>query len=823
LRGQKLQIREVVNIIPDNLRDRKYLRRRIWRVLLPIGFSVVILAALMSITAYSYYSNRRDALALSDDLLTAIERRITKELETFLNPIDDTVELTSVFLENIPFDVSNRALLEPLAFKVLANLSQISMFNIADTRGNFLMVKKMPDGSNHTKIIDRSQKATQVTWIRRDPDGKEIDVETSIDDSFDPRNRPWFEGALERRQVYWTDFYIFFTDQKLGITVSTPIIGPDDQIVGVLGLDIELEKISEFLETLKIGESGRAIIVNQEGELVAHPEIKKIVKKEGETYRTLRIDELDDAVAQRAYNRYQVEGHGYRNLTVDDRHYLTAAFFFPTKIGHNLTVFLFVPEQDFIGFVNRNNRTVLLMSISILVLTAVMAGLMVFQGLRADRNAQIVLDRQNELESQSRAFAELSTQAALFDATDPDSLSRLTEIVSKSIGVRRTSVWQFDQNGEQLRCIDCYDRESDGHTRDTQLTQTEFHRLFDLLQQADDVCAPNAGQDSRIAELYRLYLQPLGCESLLSVPIRHHDQSVGSLWFEHDRLSRNWSDEEISFARAIANMLALRFSAEQNTSVPPAGKRDDPVVSGLAPVAEKATAAAAHETRPQSSSLKAGISQQHEAHNSAAPKDLLVSFAERVQPRGTDRDKIGADLFSDTTVFLLRFTDAVSLAGRMADRDAVTAVDYLLGHLEDLAASRGIEYIRIMGDEIVCATGMSDHAEDHPHLMAELALGVQDRCSDLFAELNTPMEFRIGLDTGGVMGSLVGRKQKSYNIWGEAVRFASMMAKTGIPGTIQVSQTTYRRLRSSYLFQARGRFYLPNIGETSTYILTGRI
>jgi class 3 adenylate cyclase len=159
----------------------------------------------------------------------------------------------------------------------------------------------------------------------------------------------------------------------------------------------------------------------------------------------------------------------------------------------------------------------------------------------------------------------------------------------------------------------------------------------------------------------------------------------------------------------------------------------------------------------------------------------------------------------------------------MADRDSITAVDYLLGHLEDLAASRGIEYIRIMGDEIICAAGMGDNAEGHPHLMAELALGIQDRCSDLFAELNTPMEFRIGLDTGGVMGSPVGRKQKTYNIWGEAVRFASMMAKTGLPGAIQVSQTTYRRIRSSYLFQARGRFYLPNIGETSTYILTGRI
>ena len=85
------------------------------------------------------------------------------------------------------------------------------------------------------------------------------------------------------------------------------------------------------------------------------------------------------------------------------------------------------------------------------------------------------------------------------------------------------------------------------------------------------------------------------------------------------------------------------------------------------------------------------------------------------------------------------------------------------------------------------------------------------------------MNFRIGIDTGGFMGCEVGREQKTYNIWGESVRFASKMAESGIAGGIQVSQTTYQRLRAGYLFQMRGRYYLPGIGETSTYLLTGRI
>ena len=183
---------------------------------------------------------------------------------------------------------------------------------------------------------------------------------------------------------------------------------------------------------------------------------------------------------QRAYSRFKIEGHGHRDFSVDDQRYLTSAFHFPTHFGRELTVFIIVPEADFVGFLTQNNRNVLLMSVGVLVLTLLMAAIMVYQGLRADRSAQLVLARQKELEAQSHAFSELSSQAALFDPADPDSLGRLTEIVSASIGVRRTSVWQFDASAGVLTCIDCYDRESDDHTRGTVLTGADMHRLFEV-------------------------------------------------------------------------------------------------------------------------------------------------------------------------------------------------------------------------------------------------------------------------------------------------------------------------------------------------------
>ena len=229
------------------------------------------------------------------------------------------------------------------------------------------------------------------------------------------------------------------------------------------------------------------------------------------------------------------------------------------------------------------------------------------------------------------------------------------------------------------------------------------------------------------------------------------------------------------------------------------------------------------EIRPESYPTNQNIAPGQRAQISEVGTDRFVSFSERLSSRGIDPDIVGADIFADTTVFLLRFTDPVSLAERIADSESITTVDLLVSHLEDFAASRGIEYMRVMGDEIVCAAGIDDKSKDHSHLIADLALSVQDRCTGLFAELNTPMEFRIGINTGVAIGGLVGKTHKAYNVWGKAVRFASLMAKTSIPGGIQVSETTYRRLQASFLIKARGRFYMPSVGEVPTYLLTGRI
>ena len=44
-----------------------------------------------------------------------------------------------------------------------------------------------------------------------------------------------------------------------------------------------------------------------------------------------------------------------------------------------------------------------------------------------------------------------------------------------------------------------------------------------------------------------------------------------------------------------------------------------------------------------------------------------------------------------------------------------------------------------------------------------------------------------------------------------------------VPGTVQVTQSAYERLRHDFLFRPRGRFYLPRFGEAQTFVLASRL
>lgn len=91
------------------------------------------------------------------------------------------------------------------------------------------------------------------------------------DDSFDITGREWFQ-VTETKAPMLTAPYIDASTGKFIVSAAAPIFdGTGESVVGVAGLDISLEQMTELLSAYKIGEGGYIILLSAEGTVIYHP------------------------------------------------------------------------------------------------------------------------------------------------------------------------------------------------------------------------------------------------------------------------------------------------------------------------------------------------------------------------------------------------------------------------------------------------------------------------------------------------------------------------------------------------------------------------
>lgn len=108
----------------------------------------------------------------------------------------------------------------------------------------------------------------------RYPDGQVIN-------DFDPRKRDWYIEAIARPDevVISNPYTLYNNPQSPIISASTTIKDLNGKIIGVMGLDISLDKLSEIISNLKVPNDGYVFLINNDSTIIAHPNKKLNFKK----------------------------------------------------------------------------------------------------------------------------------------------------------------------------------------------------------------------------------------------------------------------------------------------------------------------------------------------------------------------------------------------------------------------------------------------------------------------------------------------------------------------------------------------------------------
>ena len=201
---------------------------------------------------------------------------------------------------------------------------------------------------------------------------------------------------------------------------------------------------------------------------------------------------------------------------------------------------------------------------------------------------------------------------------------------------------------------------------------------------------------------------------------------------------------------------------------------------------------------------------------------LLNVLPKEVAPRLKQSGQTIAEHFDSASVLFADIVGSTTLFADMEPREIVDWLNEVFSAFDVLLDKYGLEKIRTIGDSYMVAAGVPSPRPDHARALALMALEMCEQLQQMPARNGRRIAFRMGMNSGPMVGGVIGKTKFHYDLWGDTVNTASRMESHGEAGKIQVTQQTYDLLRGEFDFEPRGLIPIKGKGELQTWFLLGR-
>jgi class 3 adenylate cyclase len=196
-------------------------------------------------------------------------------------------------------------------------------------------------------------------------------------------------------------------------------------------------------------------------------------------------------------------------------------------------------------------------------------------------------------------------------------------------------------------------------------------------------------------------------------------------------------------------------------------------------------------------------------------KLLLNILPENVAAELKESGKSAARKFPEVTVLFSDFKGFTTYSENMPADELVAILDDYFKAFDNIISECGLEKIKTIGDAYMCVGGMPSSDPEHAQKIVKAALQMQQ----VMKEKSAGWQLRIGIHTGPVVAGIVGTKKFAYDIWGDTVNTAARMEQNSEPGRINISQSTFEKIKEHFNCTYRGKIQAKNKGELDMYFV----
>ncbi|MBD2598214.1 HAMP domain-containing protein [Nostoc spongiaeforme FACHB-130] len=239
----------------------------------------------------------------------------------------------------------------------------------------------------------------------------------------------WYTEPIKAGKPIWSRIYTWNSPTGAYITAGAgrPIYDANQRLLGIVGADIHLLKLSEFLRRLDISNFGQVFIVERNGMLIASSTKQDtfvIVKNE---VQRIKATESKDPVIKNIAKYIENKFNGFQSITEQKKFQLQlpkeTKFVYVTpwrdQYGLDWLVVMSVPEKAFMAKIITNTQITVLLCLAALIVATLIgyltSGWVIQPILRINRASQAMASGDLEQTLNISKIEELNTLAQSFN------------------------------------------------------------------------------------------------------------------------------------------------------------------------------------------------------------------------------------------------------------------------------------------------------------------------------------------------------------------------------------------------------------------------
>jgi class 3 adenylate cyclase len=205
-------------------------------------------------------------------------------------------------------------------------------------------------------------------------------------------------------------------------------------------------------------------------------------------------------------------------------------------------------------------------------------------------------------------------------------------------------------------------------------------------------------------------------------------------------------------------------------------------------------------------------------------KDRVERLLLNVMPKSVyeemkDYGTVTPQLFKNASILMIDFVGHTEKAIASDPASLVTELNDIFTVFDRITDLFACERIRTVGDAYMAVSGLPEPTPDHAQNIAQVALRMLRYIERRNSAHSEAWHCRVGINSGPVVGSLVGVQKYVYDIFGPGVNMAARMETLSEPMKITISENTYQLIKDNFVCTERGEYEVKGFGMQTLYYL----